>query len=80
MLALAFEAPKELFEQFWESLRRIEEVSLYVARVDGAIVSTAVGFTVDGKKKPISARTVEEQARRWSPWRAYAVVHLWASA
>ena len=29
---------------------------------------------------PISARTVEEQARRWSPWRAYAVVHLWASA
>jgi AraC family transcriptional regulator of adaptative response / DNA-3-methyladenine glycosylase II len=29
---------------------------------------------------PVSARTVEEQARRWSPWRAYGVVHLWASA
>jgi AraC family transcriptional regulator of adaptative response / DNA-3-methyladenine glycosylase II len=28
----------------------------------------------------VSARAVEEQARHWSPWRAYAVVHLWASA
>jgi ribosomal protein S18 acetylase RimI-like enzyme len=48
LLAVAFEAPKELFEQFRESLRRIEEVSWYVGRVDGAIVSTAVGFTVEG--------------------------------
>jgi AraC family transcriptional regulator of adaptative response / DNA-3-methyladenine glycosylase II len=29
---------------------------------------------------PVSARAVEERASRWSPWRAYAVVHLWASA
>ncbi len=29
---------------------------------------------------PVNARSVEQQASRWSPWRAYAVVHLWASA
>jgi AraC family transcriptional regulator of adaptative response / DNA-3-methyladenine glycosylase II len=29
---------------------------------------------------PVSARSVEQLASRWSPWRAYAVVHLWASA
>jgi AraC family transcriptional regulator, regulatory protein of adaptative response / DNA-3-methyladenine glycosylase II len=29
---------------------------------------------------PVSARAVEELAARWSPWRAYAVVHLWAAA
>ncbi len=29
---------------------------------------------------PVSTRAVEEQASRWSPWRAYAVAHLWASA
>jgi AraC family transcriptional regulator, regulatory protein of adaptative response / DNA-3-methyladenine glycosylase II len=27
-----------------------------------------------------SAREAEQQSQRWRPWRAYAVVHLWASA
>jgi AraC family transcriptional regulator, regulatory protein of adaptative response / DNA-3-methyladenine glycosylase II len=27
-----------------------------------------------------SARDAEQQSQRWRPWRAYAVVHLWASA
>ncbi|MDQ3034879.1 MAG: adenosine deaminase, partial [Myxococcota bacterium] len=25
-----------------------------------------------------SAREVKERAQRWSPWRAYAVMHLWS--
>ena len=29
---------------------------------------------------PASARDAEQQSQRWRPWRAYAVVHLWASA
>jgi AraC family transcriptional regulator of adaptative response / DNA-3-methyladenine glycosylase II len=29
---------------------------------------------------PASARDVERRSQRWRPWRAYAVVHLWASA
>jgi AraC family transcriptional regulator, regulatory protein of adaptative response / DNA-3-methyladenine glycosylase II len=30
--------------------------------------------------KPLSPRELELRARRWRPWRAYAVVHLWRSA
>jgi AraC family transcriptional regulator of adaptative response / DNA-3-methyladenine glycosylase II len=35
---------------------------------------------VGGPGTPISARALEQRARRWKPWRAYAVVHLWRSA
>ena len=29
---------------------------------------------------PVTARELEEQARRWQPWRGYAVMHLWRAA
>jgi AraC family transcriptional regulator of adaptative response / DNA-3-methyladenine glycosylase II len=29
---------------------------------------------------PVSARELEECARRWQPWRGYAVMHLWRAA
>jgi AraC family transcriptional regulator of adaptative response / DNA-3-methyladenine glycosylase II len=28
---------------------------------------------------PLTARTLEARAEAWRPWRAYAVIHLWAS-
>lgn len=28
---------------------------------------------------PGAPRALDEHARRWSPWRSYAVLHLWAS-
>jgi ribosomal protein S18 acetylase RimI-like enzyme len=64
LLVRAFEAPKDLFEQFGESLRRIEEVSWYVGRVDGAIVSTAVGFTVEGVTGIFNVATPPEHRGR----------------
>ena len=64
LLARAFEAPKELFEQFRESLRRIEEVSWYVGRVDGAIVSTGLGFTVEGVTGVFNVATPPEHRGR----------------
>jgi N-acetylglutamate synthase len=47
ILAASFEAPKELFERFSDMLAYSEGVSWYVGRLDGEIVSTAVGYTVD---------------------------------
>lgn len=29
---------------------------------------------------PLSGRELEERARRWQPWRGYAVMHLWSAA
>jgi AraC family transcriptional regulator of adaptative response / DNA-3-methyladenine glycosylase II len=29
---------------------------------------------------PDAPRDAERHARRWSPWRSYAVQHLWAAA
>jgi ribosomal protein S18 acetylase RimI-like enzyme len=48
ILAASFDAPKELFERFSAMLAYTEGVSWYVGRVEGEIVSTAVGYTVDG--------------------------------
>jgi len=48
LLAAGFDAPRELFDELAVGLRRIEEASWYVGRADGAIVSTAVGVTLDG--------------------------------
>lgn len=48
ILAVSFDAAKELFDGICDGLWTIDEVSWYVGRVGGAIVSTAVGFTADG--------------------------------
>jgi GNAT superfamily N-acetyltransferase len=64
LLAAAFEAPVELFEQFWVSLRGIEEASWYVGRVEGAIVSTAVGLTVEGVTGVFNVATPPEHRGR----------------
>jgi len=46
-LAASFEAPIELFSRFSEALERVAEARWYVARAEGRIVSTAVGFAGD---------------------------------
>jgi hypothetical protein len=48
ILASCFNAPKQLFDDFCAGLRKIEGVSWYIGRIDGAIVSTALGFTLEG--------------------------------
>ena len=44
VLADSFEAPVELFCRFSEAVQRVAEARWYVARAEGRIVSTAVGF------------------------------------
>ena len=48
ILAAALEAPIELFERFVIAVRQMEEAHWYVGRAEGAIVSTAVRYTLDG--------------------------------
>jgi len=31
-------------------------------------------------ERPLSGRQLDERARRWQPWRGYAVMHLWRAA
>lgn len=33
-----------------------------------------------GNGVPLTARQVEQHSQRWRPWRAYALIHLWAAA
>jgi GNAT superfamily N-acetyltransferase len=63
-LAVSFEAPKELFEMFNDTLRRVEGVSVYSGRVDGTVVSTAVGVTVDGVTGVFDVATPPEHRGR----------------
>lgn len=48
MLAVAFEAPEELFARFSAALGAVQEATWYIGRADGVAVSTALGFTIDG--------------------------------
>ena len=64
ILAASFETPTELFDRFGERLARIAEASWYVGRVDGEIVSTAVGFTVDGATGVFNVATAPERRGR----------------
>jgi GNAT superfamily N-acetyltransferase len=48
ILGVSFDVPRQLFEDLSAGLRRIEEASWYLGRVDREIVSTAVGVTLDG--------------------------------
>ncbi|RKS16784.1 DNA-3-methyladenine glycosylase II [Arthrobacter sp. AG1021] len=51
-------------------------------RSDVALVSGAVrlGILEPQTSKSASHRLLEEYARRWSPWRSYASMHLWQAA
>jgi Acetyltransferase (GNAT) family len=44
VLAASFNAPIELFSRFSEGVQCIQEAHWYVARAEGRVVSTAVGF------------------------------------
>jgi predicted GNAT family acetyltransferase len=48
ILAVSFAVSKEFFEMFSAFLASFEESFVYVGRVGGEIVSTALAFTVDG--------------------------------
>lgn len=61
ILAGCFGTPKELFDEFWAHLRKLPEASLYIGRqADGAIVSTAVAFTLDGATGVFNVATPTE--------------------
>lgn len=47
VLAASFEAPVELFSRFSEAVQRVAEARWYVARAEGRVASTAVGFAGD---------------------------------
>jgi ribosomal protein S18 acetylase RimI-like enzyme len=48
VLVRSFGGPRDVFDQLGRAVRRTEEMSWYLARSGGEIVSTGLGFTVDG--------------------------------
>jgi predicted GNAT family acetyltransferase len=48
VLVRSFGGPPDVFDQMARAAGRAEEMSWYVARSGGAIVSTGLGFTMDG--------------------------------
>jgi hypothetical protein len=48
VLAAAFAAPKELFDLLSSGVARLDGVSTHVGRIDGEVVSSALGFNIDG--------------------------------
>lgn len=64
ILATCFEAPKELFDRFCGGLVRLEGASWYVGRIDGKVVSTAVGFTLDDATGVFNVATPPEHRGR----------------
>jgi GNAT superfamily N-acetyltransferase len=48
VLVRSFGGPRDVFDQLGRAARRVEEMSWYLARSGGAIVSTGLGFTVAG--------------------------------
>jgi len=63
-LATSFEAPKELFDEFCGPVRQMDEASWYVGRAGGAIVSTAVGVTLDSATGVFNVATLPEHRGR----------------
>ena len=60
LLAASFGAPVELFDRFSNGVRKLEETRWYVGRADGAIVSTAVGFTLGAATAIFNVATPSE--------------------
>jgi ribosomal protein S18 acetylase RimI-like enzyme len=48
LLVRSFEGPRDVFDRIGRVARRAEEMTWYLARSKGMIVSTGLGFTVDG--------------------------------
>ena len=64
LLAASFEAPFELFAQFSAAVRNVKEARWYVGRAEGAIVSTALGFTLAGSTGIFNVATPSEHRGR----------------
>lgn len=64
ILAASFDAPKELFDRFCGGLRELENSAWYVGRLDGTIVSTALGFTLGGTTGVFNVATPREHRGR----------------
>jgi hypothetical protein len=64
VLASAFDVPRELFDLFMSLLVGLAGLSIYVGRVDGAVVSTALGFTADGTTGVFNVATPAEHRGR----------------
>ena len=64
LLATSFEAPIELFGQFSSAVSQVPEARWYVGWADGAIVSTALGFTLNGATGIFNVATPSEHRGR----------------
>ena len=64
ILAASFEAPLELFSRFSGAVHKMAETRWYVGRANGAIVSTALGFTLGGATAVFNVATPSEH-RGW---------------
>lgn len=64
ILAVCFDAPRELFDRFCDGLSSLEEVSWYMGRIGEGIVSTALGFTLDGVTGIFNVATSPEHRGR----------------
>jgi predicted GNAT family acetyltransferase len=64
VLATAFGAPRELFDDFAHAFTNIEEASWYVGRVDDEIVATALGITIDDVTGVFNVATMPEHRGR----------------
>jgi ribosomal protein S18 acetylase RimI-like enzyme len=60
VLASAFSVSRDLFDLFTGLLVGVAGVSIYVGRVDGAVASTALGFTADGATGVFNVATPAE--------------------
>jgi ribosomal protein S18 acetylase RimI-like enzyme len=63
-LAVAFEAPEKLLARFAATVRTMPEATWYVGRFDDMIVSTALGFSIDGVTGIFNAATPPEHRGR----------------
>jgi N-acetylglutamate synthase len=64
VLATAFGAPRELFDDFAHAFTNVEETWWYVGRVDDEIVATALGITVDGVTGVFNVATMPDHRGR----------------
>lgn len=64
VLAASFGAPIELFDPFLAACTALDETSWYVGRVDGEIVATAVGVTMDDVTGVFNVATAPEHRGR----------------
>jgi ribosomal protein S18 acetylase RimI-like enzyme len=64
ILATSFGAPREMFDVFSPVCAAVEESTWYVGRVDGEIVGTALGITVDGVTGVFNVATAAQHRGR----------------